>query len=275
MSRLASAAAEHGWATWNVEYRRLGRKGAGSWPASLQDVAAALDHLGTIEEIDIDRVAVVGHEAGGQLAAWLASRPRLPSGAPGSPSGASGSSSGPSGASAAPGASETLGASGAPSGSSSGPSGAPGASEKSGASGAQGRPATLQPRVVVCLAGLLDLAAAYEEGLGQGAVAEFVGGTPAEMPERYAQASPAALVPAACPVVLIHGDSDTVVPLSQSKRYLAAARAAGDRQSSLTVLEGTGHHELLDPDGEGWGQAVAALTGVLTPPRLAYRPRRS
>lgn len=226
MSRLASAAAEHGWATWNVEYRRLGRKGAGSWPASLQDVAAALDHLGTIEEIDIDRVAVVGHEAGGQLAAWLASRPRLPSGA-------------------------------------------------SGASGAQGRPATLQPRVVVCLAGLLDLAAAYEEGLGQGAVAEFVGGTPAEMPERYAQASPAALVPAACPVVLIHGDSDTVVPLSQSKRYLAAARAAGDRQSSLTVLEGTGHHELLDPDGEGWGQAVAALTGVLTPPRLAYRPRRS
>lgn len=260
MSRLASAAAEHGWATWNVEYRRLGRKGAGSWPAGLQDVAAALDHLGTIEEIDIDRVAVVGHEAGGQLAAWLASRPRLPSGAPGLPLGASGAP-GPSGASGAPGASEKSGASGA--------SGAP------GASGAQGRPATLQPRVVVCLAGLLDLAAAYEEGLGQGAVAEFVGGTPAEMPERYAQASPAALVPAACPVVLIHGDSDTVVPLSQSKRYLAAARAAGDRQSSLTVLEGTGHHELLDPDGEGWGQAVAALTGVLTPPRLAYRPRRS
>lgn len=218
MTRLASAASGRGWATWNVEYRRTGHRGARViWPASLEDAAKALDHLSTIEGIDADRVAVVGHEAGGQLAAWLASRPNLPAGAPGTPP-------------------------------------------------------KIQPRVAVCLAGLTDLVEAFEEGLGHGAVGEFAGGTPDEVPERYAQASPAALVPPACPVVLIHGEADTVVPVSQSKRYLTAARAAGDRQSSLVVLEGVGHHELLDPDGEAWGQAAAALTRALTPPRMAYRP---
>lgn len=66
-----------GYATANVEYRRVG--GAGGWPTTFQDVAAAVDALATAEApLDLDRVTVVGHSAGGHLAAWVASRPAIP-----------------------------------------------------------------------------------------------------------------------------------------------------------------------------------------------------
>jgi acetyl esterase/lipase len=77
--------ARRGWAAWNVEYRRLGPDGGG-WPETFDDVAAAIDHLAALDDprLDLDRVTVVGHSAGGQLALWAAARPGLPAGAPGS-----------------------------------------------------------------------------------------------------------------------------------------------------------------------------------------------
>ena len=36
-----------------------------------------------VDRLDLDRVATVGHSAGGHLAVWLASRPSLPVGVPG------------------------------------------------------------------------------------------------------------------------------------------------------------------------------------------------
>ncbi|WP_053737797.1 alpha/beta hydrolase [Nocardia sp. NRRL S-836] len=53
-----------GFAVWNVEYRRLG--GGGGWPATGQDVLAA------IEAVDIGPVVTLGHSAGGHLAVWAA-----------------------------------------------------------------------------------------------------------------------------------------------------------------------------------------------------------
>jgi acetyl esterase/lipase len=73
-----------GFAAWNVEYRRLGKDGGG-WPMTFDDVAAAIDHLEQLADDDLDlrRVTLVGHSAGGQLALWAAARPQLPDGAPG------------------------------------------------------------------------------------------------------------------------------------------------------------------------------------------------
>jgi acetyl esterase/lipase len=74
-----------GWAAWNVEYRRLGRDGGG-WPHTFLDVAAAIDHLAELsadERLDLDRVTLLGHSAGAQLALWAGGRPELPPGAPG------------------------------------------------------------------------------------------------------------------------------------------------------------------------------------------------
>lgn len=84
---LAVDLANAGLAAWNVEYRRVG--GDGGWTATFDDVAAALDLLaGPVQEaaggrLALDRVVAVGHSAGGQLAGWLAARPGLPPGAPG------------------------------------------------------------------------------------------------------------------------------------------------------------------------------------------------
>jgi acetyl esterase/lipase len=69
--------ARRGLAAWNVEYRRIGRRQGGGWPATLEDVAAAIDHLAALEDRRLDiagGVAAVGHSAGGQLALWAASR---------------------------------------------------------------------------------------------------------------------------------------------------------------------------------------------------------
>jgi acetyl esterase/lipase len=73
-----------GWAAWNVEYRRLGREGGG-WPQTFDDVAGAIDHLADLGDpaLDLERVLLLGHSAGGQLALWAGGRAELPAGAPG------------------------------------------------------------------------------------------------------------------------------------------------------------------------------------------------
>ena len=82
MEPLVPSLLERGAAVWNVEYRRVG--GGGGFPETLVDVAAAVDHLAGLADeyrLDLDRVAAVGHSAGGHLATWLASRAALPDGA--------------------------------------------------------------------------------------------------------------------------------------------------------------------------------------------------
>ncbi len=64
-----------GVAVWNIEYRRLGR--GGGWPATFDDVGAAIDHLAELRDPRLDLcggAAVFGHSAGGQLALWAAAR---------------------------------------------------------------------------------------------------------------------------------------------------------------------------------------------------------
>lgn len=78
---LVPSLVARGWATLVVEYRRVGN--GGGYPATLADVASAVDLLADISDLDLSRVVAIGHSAGGQLAAWLAARPGLPDGAPG------------------------------------------------------------------------------------------------------------------------------------------------------------------------------------------------
>lgn len=71
---IAQDLARRGWSAWNVEYRRVGQ---GNWPATLEDSAAALDHVAALAgelSLDLRRVLVLGHSAGGQLAVWSAGR---------------------------------------------------------------------------------------------------------------------------------------------------------------------------------------------------------
>ncbi len=75
---------ELGVATWSLEYRRIGNSGGG-WPGTFTDVGSATDYLRVLAKsypLDLKRVVVVGHSAGGQLALWLAARKRLPKSSP-------------------------------------------------------------------------------------------------------------------------------------------------------------------------------------------------
>ena len=78
MNPLAEALTHEGFATWNVEYRRLGEDGGG-YPGTFEDVAAATDALRRLESsrLDLARVTAMGHSSGGQLALWLPSAARL------------------------------------------------------------------------------------------------------------------------------------------------------------------------------------------------------
>ncbi len=78
-SPMAEALTKRGVATWNIEYRRIGNDGGG-WPGTFLDVGHATDHLRAIAKqhaLDLDRVVVAGHSAGGHLALWVAARKKL------------------------------------------------------------------------------------------------------------------------------------------------------------------------------------------------------
>ncbi len=80
LGAMADALKTDGIATWNIEYRRLGQPGSG-WPGTYIDVGRAVDYVRALAaeyHLDLGRVAVVGHSAGGHLAMWTAARHRLP-----------------------------------------------------------------------------------------------------------------------------------------------------------------------------------------------------
>lgn len=64
-----------GWATWNIEYRRIGN--GGGVPASGADVTAAIHALDAVPGLDLRRVILLGHSSGGQLALRAARQARV------------------------------------------------------------------------------------------------------------------------------------------------------------------------------------------------------
>jgi acetyl esterase/lipase len=190
---IAADLARHGVAAWNIEYRRLGRGQGGGWPATFDDVGAAIDLLSEVGggRLELDSVAAVGHSAGGQLAIWAAAR--------------------------------------------------------------------REPRVritrVASLAAPLDLVRVGEPAR------ELLGGTPQEVPERFAAADPMQLLPLGLPTLLMHGADDETVPVARSREYAHAARAAGD---SVELIEPSpGHHRVFaDPRSEAWQVAARWLTAA-------------
>jgi acetyl esterase/lipase len=76
MAALAVDLADRGWATWNVEYRRVGN--GGGVPETLDDVRAAIAAIADLKEpLQDGRVVIVGHSAGGQLGLCVADEPAV------------------------------------------------------------------------------------------------------------------------------------------------------------------------------------------------------
>jgi acetyl esterase/lipase len=199
--------ADRGIAAWNIEYRRVPEDQHDTWPATLTDVATAVERLGTLEApLDLDRLAVVGHSAGGQLALWVAGRRLLPTSAPGA------------------------------------------------------SPRVL-PAAAVGLAPVADLLEAERDGLGDGAPAAMLGGSSAQVPDRWETADPIRLVGHGVPTLLVHGTADESIPLDQTETY---ARAASDAGDEITIETGDADHmALVDPGSELWDRTATWLTSRL------------
>ncbi len=114
----------------------------------------------------------------------------------------------------------------------------------------------------ISLAGISDLVMGWQRELGNGSVGALIGGSPDSLPERYAGASPAELLPLGVPQVLIHGTADDRVPFDMSEAYLARALAAGD-EVRLIELPGVDHFALIDPTSEAWATTADVLEQLL------------
>jgi len=77
MTAIARDLVSRGFAVWNLEYRRLGVP-TGGWPGTFDDAIAGIDQLARFVadgiDLDLERVLVNGHSAGGHLALWAAAR---------------------------------------------------------------------------------------------------------------------------------------------------------------------------------------------------------
>ena len=116
-------------------------------------------------------------------------------------------------------------------------------------------------RGVLALAPVADLAGAQRDRIGDDAVLALLGGTPQELPDRYASADPMAHLPLKVPAVIVHGTDDDRVPIELSRGYIDAARRSGD-SATLVELDGVEHFAVIDPQSAAWPAVVQALRTV-------------
>lgn len=91
---------------------------------------------------------------------------------------------------------------------------------------------------------------------GQPVIVPLMGGTPASVPDRYAQGSPAALLPLGVRQVMVSA-SDVLTPQA-AQAYRAAAAAKGEKVD-VVVLADTGHFEPVAPGTAPWREVEALI----------------
>ncbi len=212
LKHVAPAAASlvrEGFATWTIEYRRVGDPGGG-WPGTFDDISRAVDHVRALAlqfpRIDTARVILMGHSAGGQLALWAASRRQ---------------------------------------------------NETTGIFRSSKPPLPLAG--VIALAAITDLAEyGGSPGGCNGAVTPLMGGTSATFPDRYHAVSPIDRTPIGARMILIHGDADPIVPVTQSRKFATREREAGGSPEAI-IIPGAGHFDLVAPQAEAWAVVLRSV----------------
>jgi len=116
-------------------------------------------------------------------------------------------------------------------------------------------------RGVVSLAGIADLAQAGAENVCGDMAYQLMGGQPDALASRYQQGSPVELLPLGVEQVLIHGESDKLVPHKLSVEYESRARKSGD-DVKLVSVPGAGHFELVVPMSAAWKIVEGAVVGL-------------
>lgn len=119
--------------------------------------------------------------------------------------------------------------------------------------------------LIVLSAPVACLAQGSRESLGKGAIDTVMGGRPEDVPERYAVCDPGALAPDPGRRLILHGDADDDVPMTQSECIAAHYRDFGI-ESELVVLPGDDHYRILDPASSVSALRRRALADALRVP---------
>jgi acetyl esterase/lipase len=114
---------------------------------------------------------------------------------------------------------------------------------------------------VVALAPVAVLQIAYDLNLSNGAVVEFLGGTPSTIPQIYEDACPS-LHPSSVRRALIHGTGDDTVPIAIIRQFVQA-RAADPGTVSLVEVQDAEHFDLINPESQAWPTVDAVLRKLL------------
>lgn len=117
-------------------------------------------------------------------------------------------------------------------------------------------------RGAVSLGGVADLRRAWELGLSNTVVADFLAGSPAEVPGHYRAASPIEQLPCPVPTRLVHGQLDNIVPIEIAERFHTEALRTGN-DCQLLRLPQAGHFEAIDPDSAEWPQVERTIIDLL------------
>jgi len=121
---------------------------------------------------------------------------------------------------------------------------------------------------VVALAGSVDLRLTIDLGgffsfsNGGPAVRALLGGSPQDVPERYAAADPGALLPLGVPQILVQASEDDQIPPALPLRWQQNAQRQGDRVE-VKIVPGADHFDVIDPESRAWPVSRDAMLSLL------------
>ena len=97
---------------------------------------------------------------------------------------------------------------------------------------------------------------------GAPVVEQLLGGTPAELPSRYRQASATGLLPIGTKQELLIADKHNDQWIESIKSYATAATNAGD-SVTVTMMHNAGHFDGLNPKAPAWETVLASIRSIL------------
>ena len=121
----------------------------------------------------------------------------------------------------------------------------------------------LPVRGVLALAPAPDLEGLHAAGVCGNVIDRLMGGSPAAVPERYAQASLMQLAPLGVPTEVVMGAEDGAWrPVGEA--YLKRAAERGDRRVHTVVVPGAGHFDVIAPFAPAWREVMAGVRALLS-----------
>jgi acetyl esterase/lipase len=121
---------------------------------------------------------------------------------------------------------------------------------------------------VVALAGAvdlrltIDLTGFFSFSSGGPAVKALIGGSPKDVPERYAAADPGQLLPLGVPQILVQGSDDDQIAPTLPTRWTDAARRQGDAVEAH-IVPGADHFDVVDPESKAWPAGRDAMLKLM------------